>query len=244
MPRRRLSSRRVSRRRVSSRRALAVSLAAASMVLLSACGVSLQSSAESIPPDVLPDPVIVTPTPTPASTSSASPSSSASSSETATDETTARLRLWFVQENGLVAVESSLPVDSNPDYVMQALVVGPTSVQAAQGLRTIASDPLTGQPLAIIATPAAGAPATPDPDVDPALTDPVTVQLNQAFSALPPAEQVLLLGQVVLSLTGAGESAVSFVDESGAPVAVPLPDGRVLDTPARARDYGPLIYRP
>ena len=70
------------------------------------------------------------------------------------------------------------------------------------------------------------------------------MQLSQDFTALPATEQVLLLGQVVLSLTGAGASAVAFVDESGAPLAVPLPDGRLLDTPARARDYGPLIYRP
>ncbi len=72
----------------------------------------------------------------------------------------------------------------------------------------------------------------------------MTVALSPAFSALPPAEQVLLLGQVVLSLTGAGASFVSFVDEAGSPVAVPLPDGRLLDTPATARDYGTLIIRP
>ena len=53
-----------------------------------------------------------------------------------------------------------------------------------------------------------------------------------------------LLGQLVLSLTGSGVSAVSFVDSSGVALAVPLPDGRVLDAPARAGDYGPLIYRP
>ncbi len=54
---------------------------------------------------------------------------------------------------------------------------------------------------------------------------------------------MLLLGQVVLSLTGAGQSSVSFVDESGAPLAVPLPDGRLLDMPATARDYAGLIVR-
>lgn len=72
----------------------------------------------------------------------------------------------------------------------------------------------------------------------------ITLQLSPDFTALPPSEQVLLLGQLVLSLTGAGASAVAFVDSAGATLAVPLPDGRVLDTPARAGDYGPLIYRP
>ena len=72
----------------------------------------------------------------------------------------------------------------------------------------------------------------------------VTVTLDSAFSALPPSEQVLLLGQVVLSLAGAGEQSIAFVDDSGSPVAVPLPDGRLLDTPATARDYAGLIIRP
>jgi len=205
--------------------------------LLAGCGVSLQSEAEPIPPDVLPSPVAVATVP--AATPSATPSevTSPTPAPSPSDDDVARLRLWFVQDDGLAAVESSLPVDSNPEFVMQALVVGPTSVQVAQGLRTIASDPLTGAPLAVIVVPE----TTTGDAFDPAL---VTVQLSQDFTALPATEQVLLLGQVVLSLTGAGASAVAFVDESGAPLAVPLPDGRLLDTPARARDYGPLIYRP
>ena len=69
----------------------------------------------------------------------------------------------------------------------------------------------------------------------------VVVVLAPAASALPPGEQVLLLGQVVLSLTGAGYSSVSFVDEAGALAAVPLPGGRLLDRPAVARDYAGLI---
>ena len=72
----------------------------------------------------------------------------------------------------------------------------------------------------------------------------MTVILSSAFSALPPAEQVLLLGQVVLSLAGSGETSVLFTDETGSPVAVPLPDGRLLDLPATARDYSSLIIRP
>jgi hypothetical protein len=48
---------------------------------------------------------------------------------------------------------------------------------------------------------------------------------------------VLLLGQVVLSLSSAGAGTVSIVDEAGSPVAVPLPDGRLLDRPATALDY-------
>jgi hypothetical protein len=144
-----------------------------------------------------------------------------------------------VQSEGLTAVESSLPVESSPDFVVQALVIGPTSIQQAEGLRTIAGDPLSGRPLAVII------PLDPSATSGPPTEDaPVTVQLSPDFSALPPSEQLLLLGQLVLSLTGAGASSVAFVDESGASLAVPLPDGRLLDAPARAGDFGPLIYRP
>lgn len=217
------------------RRLASVAIAGA---LLTGCGISLDAQPAAIPPDVLPSPVAMpSGAPTPAAPSESGPTATAAASEPPIDDDVASLRLWFVQEDGLTAVESSLPVGSNPEYVMQALVVGPTAIEVAQGLRTIASDPLTGQPLAVIVSPA-------QPTTDAQGVAPITVQLSPDFTALPPTEQVLLLGQVVLSLTGAGESSVAFVDVSGAPLAVPLPDGRLLDAPARARDYGPLIFRP
>jgi hypothetical protein len=155
------------------------------------------------------------------------------------------LRLWFVLDDGLAAVESELPEGSAASDVLLALAVGPVD----SALRTIASDPLTGAPLVSIA-PAATDPeptAVPSvfgPEVPSPGWEPVVVRLTSAFSALPPSEQVLLLGQVVLSLTGAGEHAVAFTDEVGNALAVPLPDGRLLDAPATARDYGSLIVQP
>lgn len=208
--------------------ALAAAVAGA-LFLLSGCGVPLQSAAQPIPPDVLPATVSVAP--------SAEPSASVTP-PVPDEEDEPRLRLWFVQNEGLTAVESSLPLDTSPEFVMQALVVGPTGEQIADGLRTIAADPLSGQPLAYLV------PSDPSSMALPADDSVITLQLSPDFTALPPSEQVLLLGQLVLSLTGAGASAVGFVDSAGATLAVPLPDGRVLDTPARAGDYGPLIYRP
>jgi hypothetical protein len=97
-------------------------------------------------------------------------------------------------------------------------------------------------PLATIAsvdlqasTPASGAPITTP------ISGVVVVQLSTAFNSLPPAEQVLLLGQVVLTLTDAGAEAVAFTDESGTLLAVPLPDGRLLDLPATAADFRSLV---
>jgi len=147
------------------------------------------------------------------------------------------LLLWFVEEGRLTPVESALPAGTGLDYVMQALVVGPTPLEAERGLRTIASDPPTGRPLAKVVGPLL-------PEATTSLTLPLTVELSPDFPSLPPSEQLLLLGQVVLSLTGAGAPSVIFVDESGTPLAVPLPGGRLLDGPVRASDFALLVRRP
>ncbi len=221
----------------------------AALCLLAACGVPLQSSAERLPADVIPAPLRV-PTPTPSASPTVTPSPSPSP-----EPTLSRLRLWFVQEDGLAAAESDLPTGTSPDLVVQSLAVGPTPQQVTDGLRTVARDPLTGLALVSVAPPAAStSPTAASPASGPATGPPVvtastapasvTVRLSQAFTALPPAEQVLLLGQVVLSITGSGERSVAFTDDAGTPLAVPLPDGRLLDTPATARDYNALIVRP
>lgn len=204
---------------------------------LGACGVPLQPSAQPIPREVLPAPVATAvpadATPEPGSTEPASVPSD--------DESVAaapRLRLWFVESGGLTAVESELPVATGADAVIAALAAGPSDEQSNAGLRTIAADSLTGRPLASLV------PLDPSAMAFPADDSVITLQLSPEFTALLPRDQVLLLGQLVLSLTGTGVTAVSFVDSSGVALAVPLPDGRVLDTPARAGDYGPLIYRP
>ena len=74
-----------------------------------------------------------------------------------------RLRLWFVQEGGLAAAESTLPEGSAPDLVVQSLAIGPTPEQVADGLRTVARDPLTGLALVSVAV----GPPTPTPSPSP-----------------------------------------------------------------------------
>lgn len=218
---------------------------------LAACGLSLPQAAAPLPSDALPAPLHI---PAPAAPS---PSEGTATPEARVQAQppTSRLRLWFVLDDGLAAVESDLPAGSPPDLVLQSLAIGPTSDQAADGVRTVSRDPLTGQALVSVAAeqpqPSGRAPG---PSTRSATAPPVgvlaggpgsvTVTLEGAFSALPPTEQVLLLGQVVLSLAGAGAQMVVFTDDSGSPVAIPLPDGRLLDVPAVARDYSGLIVRP
>ncbi len=228
----------------------AASLAAIAVaVTLFGCGVRLQDAAEPLPSNALPSPL------RPPATPAAPSTGPIVESRVSAAPTASRLRVWFVKDDGLAAVESALPVGSSPDLVLQSLAVGPTLDAAQQGLRTIAGDPLTGQALVYVSAPqpsvATASPlATVNASAGPPQSLPsesvasVTVTLSPAFSALPPYEQVLLLGQVVLSLASAGEQSIALVDESGSPVAVPLPDGRLLDAPATARDYASLIVRP
>lgn len=213
--------------------------------ILSACGVPLQETAEPLPSSFLPAPRVPS---TAATTDGSSTPTAATTPSASTRPQSAYLRLWFVQDDGLAAAESTLPVGTAPDHVVRALATGPTPEQEQTGLRTVARDPLTGLSLVSVATPASSPAAEPAPTSSASVFYPpessVTVRLDPAFSALPPTEQVLLLGQVVLSLAGAGETSVAFTDDAGAPVAVPLPDGRLLDGPATARDYNALIVRP
>ncbi|MDI1289457.1 MAG: hypothetical protein PSX37_05845 [bacterium] len=224
----------------SHRTAVHLLIATLTVSILSGCGVQLQPEAIPIPGSVIPSPLRI-----PVPDSSPVPVSAA------TEQVASRLRLWFVQEDGLAAAESQLPTGTPPDLIIRALVVGPDATQAVEGLRTVAADPLTGIPFISAdqtpVEPAASPSATAALDDSLAPTpsaDWVTVRLNSAFTSLPPGEQVLLLGQVVLSLSGAGARAVAFTDEAGTALAVPLPDGRLLDVPATARDYASLIIRP
>jgi hypothetical protein len=117
---------------------------------------------------------------------------------------------------------------TEPQQLLDALAAGPPA--DTENLRTVVVDPLTGEAF-VSAT-----------DTNPPQVGIVTVQASPAFTALPPTEQILLLGQVVLTLTGVRTTdGVLVVNEQGEALAVPLPDGRLLDGPATAADYRSLV---
>ena len=182
---------------------------------ISACGVRLDAAPQPIPSGLIP--TVSAPTSAPASPTAPS---------------AGRVRVWFVQEDGLVPLVTDLarePIVAPAD-VLAALAAGPPPERADEGVRSLVVDPITDAPLASISA-----------DTPVSEAGSVNVVLDPAASALPPGEQVLLLGQLVLSLTGAGYASVTFVDQAGALAAVPLPGGRLLDRPAVARDYAGLI---
>lgn len=190
-------------------------LATITALLLAACGVPAEPKAQPLPSGIsLPSP---SPTPTPTPSPSPSPS-----------ELSQVVDLWFVRDDGLAVVEREVPVSLTPENVIEQLAILPV---ISADLRTVVLDPVTGDLMVNEFT------ATPE---IPNVAD-VTVSVTGAFGVLPPTEQVLLLGQVVLSMAGSGWESVAFVDPQGTPLAVPLPDGRVIDRPATAGDYARLI---
>jgi hypothetical protein len=133
--------------------------------------------------------------------------------------------LWFAGDTGLVPVPTEVIPPDSEQAIIAGLVAGPPENEQ---LRTVVVDPLTGNPLVSVF------------ESEPVVVEPgaaVFIALSPEFAALPPNEQVLVLGQVVVSISGAGLGAVEFVDSTGSPVAVPLPDGRLLDRPATTSDY-------
>ena len=203
------------------------------LLVVAGCGVPLEDSAQALPPEVIPPPVVApsqppSPSPSPTSTSGSSPTATATPLPTESPAVEL-VDLYFIREDGLVPLASDVAVPTDAQTVLDRLAAGPP---VETGLRSVVVDPLTGTALVSVFTP------TGDTDLP---TASVTIAVANAFSSLPPTEQVLLLGQVVLSLSSAGFTTVSVVDAAGAPLAVPLPDGRLLDRPATALDYASLI---
>ncbi len=205
------------------RRARCVVLWSGTAVLclaLISCGVPTQDTAQPLPTEVIAPPAIpATPSPSPSVTPEQT------NSPEPTQSVNVLVGLWFAGDTGLVRVPTEVVPPDSEQAILAGLVAGPPENQQ---LRTVVVDPLTGNPLVSVFE---GEPVIVEPGAS------VFIALSPEFAALPPNEQVLVLGQVVVSISGAGLGAVEFVDSAGSPVAVPLPDGRLLDRPATTTDY-------
>ena len=196
---------------------------AAVCIALVSCGVPTQDFAKPLASGVIAPPALpASPSPSPSPTDS----QSVAPSPTVTSDP---VELWFAGDAGLVPVLTAVEPANSAEAVVAGLVAGPPEDEQ---LRTVAVDPLTGLPLISVFL---------DEVTESVNPGDVNIALSPEFAALPPNEQVLVLGQLVLSIAGEGLGTVAFVDQTGSPVAVPLPDGRLLDRPATVEDYGSLI---
>jgi hypothetical protein len=177
-------------------------------LVLCGCGVPLSDVAEPIPGARRS---------TPSATATPTPTGGAGSA-------TATTTVWYVDGARLVPREVTAPAPASADAALALLGVAPDS---QTGLVTLIADPVGGPPLAALPTPE----ASPSPSLSggTSIAGPQQVVLSPTFAELTAEQQVLLIGQVVLTLTEIDPSPVVFVDSSGAPLSVPLPDGRLRD---------------
>lgn len=183
------------------------------MLLLGACGVSSESTPRALPSEAQGE----LQSPEPAQTEAAA---------------TRFLALWFVDNAVLVKVDRPVDGPITDEDRLEALEIGPTQSELDLGLRTAVNSVVPDEPLVATA-------ASEGLTVDSPAGQSVVV-LNEEFNSLPSQEQLLVLGQVVLTLTGGGDRSVLFVDSTGAPLGVPLPDGRLVNRPVTARDFRTL----
>lgn len=129
--------------------------------------------------------------------------------------------VWLVGDDGLVRVTHRVEPPVTATAVLASLGTGPTDAETARSLRSAIPDAAMVVKVTVVA-------GTAD------------VELHSSFNQIPAKDQVLAIGQIVLTLTNLrGVGQVRF-ELGGAEVAVPLPDGRTADAPVSADDYSSL----
>lgn len=132
------------------------------------------------------------------------------------------VRLWFVRDDRLVKVTHQIEPPVDPQSVVGELTAGPSEAEQRDSLRSAIPDPEV-----IVDVDVQGGTAT--------------IKLDDAFEQVPTADQVLAIGQLVLTMTDLrGVGQVRF-DLGGAEVAVPVPDGGTSSGPVSADDFQALV---
>jgi len=138
------------------------------------------------------------------------PTTAVASSEAAT--------VWLVRDGSLAGVVRQVPIPVEAGSVVASLAAGPTEEEQTRRLRSAIPD----ASVVVEAVTSRGV---------------ATVELAPGFSDIPPADQVLAIGQLVLTLTDLrGIGRVRFAVD-GAPIAVPLPDGTASEEPVSRDDF-------
>lgn len=181
-------------------------------VPLVACGVTPENSPRALPPEV----VEAIKTQPPQSMSPA----------------TRLVGLWFIDEGKLVPVSRTTDGAVAPQQKIDMLIAGPTQAELDRGLRTAVTSVVPDVPLVATAR-------SVGLDV-PTAGDQVAVVLSDEFSDLPSQEQLLVLGQVVITLASDTIRSFVFVDDGGKPVGVPVPGGRLNNGVVTPADYASL----
>ncbi len=118
----------------------------------------------------------------------------------------------------LVAVDRVVPSPSDLVSILQALIAGPNSTEAAAGLQ----GQIPSQTKVLSGTQV--------------LNGIATVDLSAAFGQLAGQAQILAIAQIVFTVTGdlSGVTGVAF-EIAGQPASIPQPDGALVNVATRAQ---------
>lgn len=126
--------------------------------------------------------------------------------------------VWFVRDDALVSTRHSVTTPAGPTVAVDELLAGPSDSEQDESLRSAIPD----------------ASAIVDVSVVGGLA---TVNLTTAFAEIPASDQVLAVGQLVLTLTDQrGIGRVRFVVDD-VQVAVPLPSGETSEDSVSRDEY-------
>lgn len=196
-----------------SRRTRTALAAIAATILLIGCGVPIQQQPAPIDPDAVPSRLHSSPSPTPGATS-ATPGRPV-------------VQVVFVQKDQLVTLVREAPSPAAADRlqtVIAALLAGPTTTEQADGL-TSALPP----ELALAVRNVQG--------------DRVDLELSGETDGRSATENVLAVGQIVLSVTALPSIREVTFSRNGGPVEALLADGALTTAPLTASDYATLRSR-
>jgi spore germination protein GerM len=212
-------------------------------VALGACGVGTTSHVEQISPVELaravPSTTVTGSTSEPVAVTVSMPDTSAAAEVTPLQVTTTTVPVttttappepftaYFVEGSELIPLTVDVPAGSRLRRQLRTLEDGLTPAELATGVRT-------------------AVPAGVIDRVQIGLSQ-VTVDLDDSqFDAMEPSEQLLLVAQIVLTLTGdPGYTAVAF-ESNGQPRRVPRPNNIVLEPgePVMRADYESMLANP
>jgi Sporulation and spore germination len=179
-------------------------VAAATLLLLAACGVSTQRSPHEIDGTNIPFGL-----------ADRAPSGAAASTGAATFQ----YDIYLVSGDRLTAVKRGQTTPAPPTAVLRALTKGPTSDEAAAGLRTLLDPGTTVDHVTV-----RGDLATIDLNGDP-----------ETFR--PGSDQSLALAQLVYTATALPGVSRVQVRLGGSPAEIPRGDGTLTTGPVRRSDY-------
>jgi hypothetical protein len=130
--------------------------------------------------------------------------------------------VWMVRDDRLSPTRHRVEPPVTPQLALTDLLTGPTDAEQNRSLRTAIADAAAVVSVEVIRGVA-------------------TVSLAPTFSEIPAGDQVLAVGQIVMTLTDLrGIGRVDFVVD-GAQIAVPLPTGDASEGTVSRDDFAVLV---